>query len=111
MRSRCRSLGPHPEELSSVSKDGDEYGCRHASAFSRRISPELCLIHVPSSDERAQGMPGARRDPPAKQKAGGSGSPRSTSVTTRPSLFGRGGMPTMNHIFLKNEIIYFAHEN
>ncbi len=32
--------------------------CRHGFAFSRRISPELCLVSLPSS-KRAQGRPGA----------------------------------------------------
>jgi len=39
------------------------------TAFSRRISPELCFIRVPSQDQRAQGMPGEglTRGPPAKK--------------------------------------------
>ncbi len=32
---------------------------RHALAFSRRISPELCLVSLPSKSKRAQGRPGA----------------------------------------------------
>jgi len=35
-------------------------------------------------------------------------SPHSTSVTTRPSLFGRGGMARVNHTFLKNAIEIFC---
>ena len=33
---------------------------RHASSFSRRVSPEFCKFVVPLPKKRAQGMPGAR---------------------------------------------------
>ena len=33
---------------------------RQASAFSRRDSPELCCIHHPLGNQRAQGRPGGR---------------------------------------------------
>ncbi|RXT34610.1 hypothetical protein B5V03_38400 [Bradyrhizobium betae] len=36
--------------------------CRHAFAFSRLFSPELCFISTPSC-QRAQGRPGAGRHP------------------------------------------------
>ncbi|MCS3727477.1 hypothetical protein FHR88_002516 [Bradyrhizobium betae] len=43
---------------------------RHSSAFSRRVSPELCFISTPSN-ERAQGRPGAGRAPAVHCAKGG----------------------------------------
>src|SRR5262249_55807719 len=47
---------------------GNDDLIEHDSAFSRRISSEFCFRHRPEN-ERAQGMPGAGRNPwPASKK-------------------------------------------
>jgi hypothetical protein len=62
-------------------------GARHDSAFSRRNSPEFCLIHCPRKVKRAQGRPGGRctRGSRAK-KICASAKTTGTGGNNRPSL-------------------------
>ena len=84
--------------LRCARNDGASFGCalsnshfvcRHACAFSRRNSPELCLITPPPKSKRAQGRPGAGWHPRSAARIMRKKRPHSSiqvSPITRPSL-------------------------